>query len=155
MRRYIVIGYLIFISVAIGLILTLGALVAPVIFHSDELIEQAISHYSQGLIMQEIFSRSQYILLALGITIFAYELYDYRHGKRDGIVLASAFAALFTIGMFSFFYIPEMLALQQAHQTDTDAFKSLHLGSELDFKIMLFTLTVLLLRRFTQLVRKR
>ena len=155
MRRYIVIGYLIFISVAIGLILTLGALVAPVVFHSDELIEQAISHYSQGLIMQEIFSRSQYILLALGVAIFAYELYDYRHGKRDGIVLASAFAAVFTIAMFSFYYIPEMIVLQQAQQTDGEAFKSLHLGSELDFKIMLFTLTVLLFRRFTQLVRKR
>lgn len=137
------------------MIITLGALVAPVMFHSEELIEQAISHYSQGLIMQEIFFRSQYILLALGLAIFTYELYDYRQGRRDGIVLASAFAVIFTIGMFSFYYIPEMLVLQQAHQTDTDAFKSLHLGSELDFKIMLFALIILLLRRFTQLVRKR
>lgn len=155
MRRYIVIGYLIFISIAIGMIITLGALVAPVIFHSHELIEQSISHYSEGLIMQEIFVRAQYILLVLGSAIIIYELYDYRHGKRDAIVLASAFAVVFTIAMFSFYYIPDMLALQQAHQTQTDAFKSLHLGSELDFKIMLFALTVLLFRRFTQLVRKR
>ena len=155
MRRYIVIGYLIFMSISVGVILTLGALVAPVIFHSHELIEQSISHYSEGLIMQEIFYRAHYLLLALALAIFSYELYDYRHGKRDGIVLASAFAVIFTIMMFSFYYIPDMLALQQAHQTQSEAFKSLHLGSELDFKIMLFALVVLLIRRFTQLVRKR
>ena len=155
MRRYIVIGYLVFISIVVGIILTLGILVAPVMFHAHDLIEQSISHYSEGLIMQEIFRRSQYVLLLLGAVIFVYELYDYRKGKRDGIVLASAFAAIFTIAMFSFYYIPDMLVLQQAHQTQTEAFKSLHIGSKMDFQIMLFALTVLLLRRFTQLVRKR
>ena len=155
MRRYIVIGYLVFLSVSIGIILTLGALVAPVMFHAHELISQPLTHYSEGLIMQEIFSRTNYIFMALAAAIFSYELYDYRKGQRQIVILMAALMVLFTIAMFVFYYTPDIIALQQAGQTQTDAFKSLHLGSELDFKIMLVSLLVLLLRRFTLLVRKK
>lgn len=155
MRRYIVIAYLVLLSVMAGVIITLGALVAPVMFHAHEYINIAITHYEEGLIMQEIFRRSNYLLGFLALVIFVYELYDYRKGHRDGIVITSAFVIIFTIMMFIFYYTPDMTALQQVGQTQTPAFDALHKGSEIDFKIMLFTLIVLLIRRFTQLVRKR
>jgi hypothetical protein len=155
MRRYVVIGYLVFLSMMVGVTLTLGALVAPVIFHADDLMTLAISHYEEGLIMQEIFRRSVYIYLALALAVLIYEVYDYRNGHRDSIVITSAFVVLFTVFMFAFYYTPDMIALQQAQQTQTAAFESLHKGSELDFKIMLVALLTLLLRRFTQLVRKK
>ncbi len=155
MRRYIVIGYLVLLSVVVGVILTLGALVAPVVFHAHDLMTLPITHYQEGLVMQEIFRRSNYIFMFVALVIAVYEIYDYRHGRRDKIVMISAFIVLYTIMMFVFYYTPEMTLLQQAQQTQSEAFKSLHLGSELDFKIMLVALVTLLLRRFTQLVRKR
>lgn len=155
MRRYVVIGYLVFLSMMVGVTLTLGALVAPVIFHADDLMTLAISHYEEGLIMQEIFRRAVYVYLFLAFLILWYEADDYRNGHRDRIVIVSAFVVLFTICMFAFYYTPDMIALQQAQLTQTQAFDWLHKGSELDFKIMLVAMLTLLLRRFTQLVRKK
>ena len=155
MRRYIVIGYLVLLSVMIGLIITLGALVAPVVFHAYDLMTLPITHYDEGLIMQEIFRRSNYIFMALAVAVILYEIYDFRQGRRDKIVMISAFVVFYTIMMFVFYYTPEITLLQQSQQTQTQAFDALHKGSEIDFKIMLFALITLLFRRFTQLVRKK
>jgi hypothetical protein len=155
MRRYIVIAYLVFLSVMVGLTLTLGVLVAPVVFHAHDLMALPITHYEEGLVMQEIFRRSTYIYMILAIAILIYEVYDFRQGRRDKFVMIAAFVVIYTIMLFVFYYTPEMIALQQAHQTQSEAFDALHKGSELDFKIMLFALVTLLLRRFTQLVRKK
>ena len=155
MRRYIVIGYLVLLSVMIGLIITLGALVAPVVFHAHDLMTLPITHYDEGLIMQEIFRRSNYIFMALAVAVILYEIYDFRQGRRDKIVMISAFVVFYTIMMFVFYYTPEITLLQQSQQTQTQAFDALHKGSEIDFKIMLFALITLLFRRFTQLVRKK
>lgn len=155
MRRYIVIGYLVALSMSIGIVLTLGALVAPVIFTSQELIAQTISHYNQGVIMTEIFSRANYWLLFLLSMVFVYEVYDYKQGRKDATVLASAVVIVFTSALFVFYYTPDILAMQQAYTTQSAAFDAVHKGSELDYKLLLVALVVLVVRRFTQLVRAK
>ena len=154
MRRFFVISYLIVLAMSVGAILVLGVITAPVVFGSDALITETISRYSQGVIMTEIFSRANYWLIFLFSFVFLYEAYDFKMFRRDKIVLISAVVVGFTSVMFVFYYSPDIIAMQLAHQTQTEVFENVHKASELDYKMLLVGLLVLLIRRFTQLVRK-
>lgn len=139
---------------SVAWVIVLGVIVAPVIFHADTLISESISHYSQGVIMTEIFVRSNYWFGLIAVFILAYELYDYFNGRRDVVVQIAAFISLFTITLFLFYYTPDIVSMQLAHETQTEAFNIAHKGSELDFKLLLVALLTLLIRRFLKLVHK-
>ena len=51
--------------------------------------------------------------------------------------------------MFSAIYTPKILAMQAlgAEATQSDAFQALHMGSEIDFKVLALALGVLFIRR--------
>ncbi len=155
MRRYIIIGYLFFLSVSIGMMITLGALTAPVIFKSQLFISETISHFSEGLIMTEIFSRSNTVLLTLVIVIALYEGYDYKEGKRDMMVQSAALAVIFSALLFIYYYTPQIIELQTARDTEGELFKKIHVASEIDYKILLGASLLLVLRRFAALIQKR
>ena len=155
MRRWIIIIYFVVLSIGVGLILTLGALVAPVVFNSNSLITENITQFSQGLIMTEIFMRGNYILTFVLIYIVIYEGYDYKRGKRDIILNIATFIAIFTLSLFVFYYSPQIIELQNAHDTNSTLFDTIHKGSELDYKITLVALMTLLLRRFSLLIVKK
>ncbi len=155
MRRYIVIGYLVALAMSVGVVLVLGVIVAPVVFHTETLLAVPLARYDAGLVMTEIFVRSNYWWMAMMIFIALYEGYDYKMGRKDMGVMGSAAVAVATMALFVFYYTPDILSMQAAHTTDTPLFEKVHFGSELDFKILLVALLVLLLRRFGQLVRPK
>ncbi len=149
-------GYLIVLASTFGAVLTLGAIVAPVIFTSDAYTSgMMLDHYNMGLIMSEIFRRFSYVVYFCVTYIVIYEAVMYKSGERDRIVYLSAFAAIFSGLLFAAVYVPRILSMQEAgaEATRSDTFEHLHLASELDFKIFAAALLVLFIRRLMLLRR--
>lgn len=149
-------GYLIVLAATFGAVLVLGALVAPVIFNPNgHLVDVTLDRYNSGMLMSEIFRRFAYFLSAVGTIVILYEAYWYKMGQRDAISFAAAFAVIFSAFMFSTIYVPKILAMQAlgAEATQSDTFATLHMASELDFKILAVALIVLFVRRLMLLQR--
>ena len=147
---YLDFSYLLFIAMSLGAVIVLGAIVAPVVFHSDRyLVGMLIDHYNMGIIMGEIFHRFSYWIYALALYIAVYEAYMYKQGQRDALLFAAAFASLFTALLFSAVYAPQILVMQSMGKeaTQSDTFAHIHMASEIDFKILAVALAVLFVRR--------
>ncbi|MDD2789452.1 MAG: DUF4149 domain-containing protein [Sulfurimonas sp.] len=153
---YIDFSYLIMLAATFGAVLVLGAVVAPVIFHSDKILNGMImDHYNAGIMMGEIFHRFSYWLYVVVIALFLYEGAVYKSGQRDAIAFASSVVVAFTSLMFSGVYAPQILAMQAlgAEATQSDTFENIHIASEIDFKILAVALLVLFVRRLMLLRR--
>ncbi len=149
-------GYLILLAATFGAVMVLGAIAAPVIFHTDRiLVDVVLDHYNAGIIMGEIFHRFSYWIYALAFFVAVYEAFMYKTGQRDAIVFGSAVTVIFSSLMFSAVYSPKILAMQSlgAKATQSDTFENIHLASELDFKILAVALLVLFVRRLMLLRR--
>lgn len=143
-------SYLLVIAASFGGVLVLGALVAPVIFHTDKILfEMLLDNYNAGKIMAEIFHRFSYWLYFVATYVILYEAYLYKMGQRDAITFASSATVIFSSLMFSGVYAPKILAMQSmgAEATQSDTFKNIHIASEIDFKILAVALLVLFIRR--------
>ena len=143
-------SYLFILAATFGGVVVLGALVAPVVFHTDKLLAGfLLDRYNAGIIMAEIFHRFSYWLYVVAIFVFLYELVQYKNGKRDAIIFASGGMVLFASLMFSAVYAPKILAMQAlgAEATQSDTFHNIHLASEMDFKLLAVSLLVLFVRR--------
>jgi hypothetical protein len=153
---YVDFSYLIMLAATFGAVLVLGALVAPVVFHTDKiLVGMMMDNYNAGIIMGEIFHRFSYWLYVVVIGLFVYEAALYKSGQRDAVAFASSAVVAFTSLMFSSVYAPQILAMQAlgAEATQSDTFENIHKASEIDFKILAVALLVLFIRRL-MLLRK-
>jgi len=142
--------YLIVLAMSAGGVFVLGVFVAPVVFNADTLFNLSqIGRFEEGLIMAEIFRRFTFWLYVAGLFIVVYEVYLFKIMQRDKVASLSAFTSVFAIAMFNGVYTPKILELQTqgASVMETPAFESLHKASELDFKILLVALLVLVFRR--------
>ncbi len=149
-------GYLIVLSATFGAVMTLGAIVAPVIFHSDAYtVGMMLDHYNMGIIMGEIFRRFGYVAYFCIAYIAIYEAFMYKTGERDKVIFVSASFAIFSGLMYASVYIPRILQMQSAgaEATRSDTFANLHAASEIDFKIFALSLLVLFIRRLMLLRR--
>jgi len=149
-------GYLILLAATFGAVMVLGAIAAPVIFHTDKiLVDVVLDHYNAGIIMGEIFHRFSYWVYAVAFFVAIYEAAMYKTGQRDAIAFASAVTVIFSSLMFSAVYSPKILAMQSlgAKATQSDTFQNIHIASELDFKILAVALLVLFVRRLMLLRR--
>ena len=147
---YLDFSYLLVLGMSLGAVIVLGAIVAPVVFHSDRyLVEMMIDHYNMGIIMGEIFHRFSYWIYFLAFYIALYEAYMYKQGQRDATLFAAAFSAFFSALMFSAVYAPKILIMQSMGReaTQSDTFANIHIASEIDFKILAITLLLLFIRR--------
>jgi len=147
---YLDFTYLVILAASFGAVLVLGALVAPVIFHTDKItVDLLINHYNAGIIMAEIFHRFSYWLYVVVIMTVLYESMQYKTGQRDAVAFSSAVIVIFTSLMFSAVYAPKILAMQAlgAEATQSDTFNNIHIASEIDFKILAVALIVLFVRR--------
>lgn len=147
---YIDFGYLVILSATYGAVMVLGALVAPVIFNTNEItVALVIDNYNAGIIMGEIFHRFAYWTYLLAFVVLAYEGVMYKLGHRDKYIFFSATLVVFSSLMFSAVYSPRILEMQTmgAEATQSDTFANLHLASEIDFKILAVSLIVLFIRR--------
>jgi signal transduction histidine kinase len=141
--------YLITLGVALGMIVAVGALSAPVVFHANDMLgSELLTHYQMGLIMTEIFVRSNYLLgfATLFITIFEWRSFWF---ERDRVNVIVAIVTILTALLFLFYYTPAILEMQRmgAEATQSQAFEGMHIGSEIAYKILLVTIGVLLYRR--------
>ncbi len=147
---YIDFTYLIILAASFGGVMVLGALVAPVIFHTDRIVSEVlIDHYNAGIIMGEMFHRFSYWVYFLATFVILYEAISYKSGFRDAITLASAVIVAGTSLMFSAVYSPRILEMQAMGReaTQSDTFEQIHIASEIDFKVLAVALIVLFVRR--------
>lgn len=149
-RIYFDFSYLIILAATFGAVIVLGAIAAPVIFHTDRiLVDMVMDKYNAGIIMGEIFHRFSYWTYFVAIFVAIYEAALYKTGKRDAIAFGAAATVLFSALMFSGVYAPKILAMQAmgVEATQSDTFNNIHIASEIDFKILAVALLVLFVRR--------
>lgn len=155
-KIYFDFGYLILIAATLGAVMALGALVAPIIFHTERiLVDMVLDNYHAGIIMGDIFHRfSHWTNFVAGSVVF-YELIAYKRGERDSIVFASAAIVVSTSLLFSVIYAPKILDMHSlgVEATQSDTFSNMHKASEIDFKILALALLVLFIRRLMLLRR--
>ncbi len=147
---YIDFSYFILLAASFGAVIVLGAIVAPVVFHTQSItVDLQIDHYNAGIVMGEIFRRFSYWIYFLAVAVTLYEVIAYKMGQRDAILFASSVTVLFTSLLFSAVYVPKILAMQAlgAEATQSDTFEHIHIASEIDFKILAVALVVLFVRR--------
>jgi hypothetical protein len=147
---YLDFSYFIILAATLGGVLVLGALVAPVVFHSDKiLVDMLLDHYNAGIIMGEIFHRFSYWVYFVAVYVLIYEALRYKSGERDAIAFGSATAVVFTSLLFSGVYAPKILEMQAlgVQATQSDTFQNIHKASEIDFKILAVALLILFIRR--------
>ena len=138
------------LAATFGAVIVLGAIVAPIVFHTDRILEIAlIDNYNAGIIMGTIFHRFSYWLYFTAFFIIVYEAVMYKSGKRDNIIFAAVVTTVFSSLMFSAVYSPKILAMQSLGReaTQSDTFNNIHIASELDFKMLAIGLIVLFIRR--------
>ncbi len=155
-KIYVDFSYLILLAATFGAVIVLGAVVAPVIFHSDKiLVDVLLNKYNSGIIMGEVFHRFSYWLYVVAAAVAVYEAAWYKMGQRDAIAFGSAITVLFSSLMFSAVYAPKILLMQALgiEATQSDTFVNIHIASELDFKILALSLFVLFIRRLMLLRR--
>jgi len=154
--RNITMAYLIFLSIVLGASLYAGIVVAPVIFHTEAIFDSPIlSQFQEGMIMTENFVRLSYVITLSVIVAFVYESYKYKKGERDLLTFVALFLVIATGLMFSYYYLPEIILMQQVGEemTKTQLFLDTHKGSEVNFKIYAFALLLLLIRNFQKALR--
>lgn len=147
---YLDFAYFIVLAATFGAVLVLGAIVAPVVFHTDQMtVNLLIDNYNAGIIMGEIFHRFSYWVYFVAAFVALYEAMAYKMGQRDAISFAAAVTVIFSSLMFSAIYVPKILSMQAlgAEAAQSDTFHNVHVASELDFKILALSLLVLFIRR--------
>ena len=150
MKKWIDIVYLMLLGIGLGVVLTLGAFVAPVVFHINDYVgAQLLSHYQMGLVMTAIFLKANYYLNFLAIVIILKEGYAYKSFDRDWLVIPSAGTALLMIFLFTLYYTKQIVSMQALGESivSNPTFQSLHKASEIDFGLLGLSLILLLGRR--------
>ena len=141
--------YLILLGVMLGAGLFAGIVVAPVIFNTASWLgAEVLTHYQEGQIMTENFVRLSYLVNIVVVAVVLYEGYKYKMFERDWITQIATFFVLATGLMFVHYYLPDILAMQQAGEvaTQSQTFINTHKGSEINFKIFSLALVILMIR---------
>lgn len=120
----------------IGMELTLGILVAPIVFYPQKVgVVEGLSQFQSGLMMSELFCKMRYVLLAVGIFSLIFEFFSLnRHFFR--LILSLVILALSCI--FVFYFTDFILHAQALGEkaVQTQEFRSVHKWSELTLKLI-------------------
>ena len=139
--------YLWLIALCIGAIFSSGAFSASVLFNAESLGVN-LPQYSAGILMSEIFSKLNILLLILSFVIAFYEILDAKLSqvrRIHKIVLGGSGAiSVLCAFLFALYFSPKIIALQKLGEsaTKSDEFLTLHAQSEWIFHILFFTLTL-------------
>jgi hypothetical protein len=150
LKQWRVTLYLLLIAMTLGAVLVLGAVVAPVIFHSDSFLASALlDNYNEGALMAEIFYRFTYWGYVVVLAVVFFEVTEFKQMRRDRIAGIGAMGVVGTLLLFNAVYTPKILQMHSEgpEATQTEAFASLHTASEIDFQILAVALAVLFIRR--------
>ncbi|SFV67476.1 membrane protein [hydrothermal vent metagenome] len=144
--RMLTMGYLIFSSSVLGMMLYAGIVVTSVTFNTHLYVDaQLLTQFQEGQIMTENFLRLSYVVNILIVFVVFYEGYKFKKFERDTLTQVLTFIILATALLFSQYYIPDIIAMQSVGEamTQSEAFINTHKGSEINSKI--FALSLLLL----------
>lgn len=147
--RMATMAYLILLGVMLGAGLYAGVAVAPVTFNTASWLgAEVLTHYQEGQIMTENFLRLSYLVNVVVVAVVLYEGYKYKKFERDGITQVATFFVIATGLMFAHYYLPDILAMQEAGEaaTQSQTFINTHKGSEVNFKVFSLALLVLMIR---------
>lgn len=150
MKKGILVSYMLLLGLVIGIEVSVGVLVAPVIFFPAPLIgEGVLSHFQSGLMMTQIFLRFDAILFIITMFGFFYEVVVFVQ-KKD--ILAFVLAALVVLfaAAFIFYYTPAVIEMQKLGEaiTQSSDFASIHKQSEICLKALMVVQIALFFRRF-------
>lgn len=148
--------YFIVIGVTLGATIYAGAVVAPVTFNTDVLFgSQVLTQFQEGMIMAKNFLRLSYALLVSAIVIAIYEIIKLKNGTKDMYTLISASIVVITSLLFTFYFVPEIIQMQSLGESMTQStqFQNIHKGSELNLKILVFSLLFLFIRNLYKSVK--
>ena len=147
--RMVTMTYLIFLSAVLGAGLFAGIVVAPVTFHTEQWLgSDVLTQFQEGQIMTENFLRLSYLVNVLLLSVLLYEGYKFKKFERDTLTQVATFFVLATGLLFSQYYIPDIIAMQEqgVEATKSVAFINTHKGSEINFKIFSLALLVLIVQ---------
>lgn len=142
-------AYLILLSAMLGAGLFAGIVVAPVTFNTDLWLgTDLLTRFQEGQIMTENFLRLSYLVNVVLVAVVLYEGYKFKKFERDTLTQVFTFLVLATGLLFSQYYIPDIIAMQNAGEemTKSVAFINTHKGSEINFKIFSLALLVLIVQ---------
>jgi len=151
MTKFMTAFYIFILCCSIAIIFVLGSFVAPTIFHTERIHGVALlSHFDAGLVMSQIFVKSNYILLITLATIGIYDGMRIYRRKSNALVASLAGLSMLGLALHIFFFTPKILEYQAAGEmaTKLDTFATIHKLSESDFK---FTLAALICLVFVRL----
>jgi len=150
LQKSFFITYLLLIGLCVGAELSVGALVAPVIFFpSGFLGEGVLSHFQSGVLMTQVFLRFNVLLMVCTSLIVIYEIYMSASKNRDFISAFLLFVVLSGALAFVLYFTPYIVEAQKAGAaaTGTADFKKIHELSELVIKVVLVGQIALFFRR--------
>jgi len=142
-------GYIIFLSSVLGMMLYAGIVVTSVTFNTDLYVgAQLLTQFQEGQIMTENFLRLSYVVNLLILVVVLYEGYKFKKFERDTVTQVATFFVLATALLFSQYYMPDIIAMQQQGEavTKSVAFLNTHKGSEINSKIFALSLLVLIVQ---------
>lgn len=155
MIKFFVSFYLFWLAVAAAGIFLLGVVVAPIVFHSEVVIGvKLLARYEAGLMMSEIFSRFNYILLITAALIVAFEGFLAVNKKNTKLMISLSALNVAGILVYAFVFTPKIISFQALGEEAirSEAFANIHKMAELDFKILLFALTVAFFVRLSSIL---
>jgi hypothetical protein len=147
--RMATMAYLILLGAMIGAGLYAGIVVAPVTFNTDQWIgAEVLTQFQEGQIMTENFLRLSYLVNVVLVSVILYEGYKFKKFERDTLTLVATFLVLATGLLFSHYYIPDIIAMQEqgVEATKSVSFINTHKGSEINFKVFSLALIVLMVQ---------
>ena len=147
--RMVTMAYLMLLSAMLGAGLFAGIVVAPVTFNTDQWLgADILTRFQEGQIMTENFLRLSYLVNVVLVSVVLYEGYKFKKFERDTLTQVATFFVLATGLLFSQYYIPDIIAMQEqgVEATKSVAFINTHKGSEINFKIFSLALLVLIVQ---------
>ncbi len=147
--RMVTMAYLIFTSAVLGMMLYAGIVVTAVTFHTEVWLgAEVLTHFQEGQIMTQNFLRLSYVVNILIVVVALYEGYKFKKFERDTLTQIATFFVLATALLFSQYYVPDIISMQQQGEavTKSIAFINTHKGSEINSKIFALSLLVLIVQ---------
>ena len=143
--------YIFIIAALIGIELSLGALVAPVVFFPQQIIgDGVLSHFQSGKLMSEIFVKYGGILIAVSIICLVFEMINFNNNKSQSFRLRLSTLMLTLVNiilalLFVLYFTDYVINAQKIGTEATMApeFAQIHAASEWCMKLIIVFQTVL------------
>ena len=143
--------YIFIIAALIGIELSLGALVAPVVFFPQQIIgEGVLSHFQSGKLMSEIFVKYGGILIAVSVICLVFEMINFNNNKSQSFRLRLSTLMLTLVNiilalLFVLYFTDYVISAQKigAEATMTPEFAQIHAASKWCMKLIIVFQTVL------------